>query len=133
MFGRNNRHGKGPFRTGSLENTVDICVCPSCGYAVEHECGVPCNTLLCPKCDCHLVRKIVIEIPEDSVAKKSKNKKSAQPFPKVNSELCIGCGECEAICPTSAISIIDGVAFIDESKCRKCRLCVTVCPSEAIS
>jgi Na+-translocating ferredoxin:NAD+ oxidoreductase subunit B len=133
MFGRNNPHGKGPFRTGSLKNTVDICVCPSCGYAVEHECGVPCNTLLCPKCDCHLVRKIVIEIPEDNVAKKSENKKSAQPFPKVNPELCMGCGECEAICPISAISIIDGVAFIDESKCRKCRLCVTVCPSEAIS
>lgn len=133
MFGRNNPHGKGPFRTGSLKNTVDICVCPSCGYAVEHECGVPCNTLLCPKCDWHLVRKIVIEIPEDNVAKKSENKKSAQPFPKVNPELCMGCGECEAICPISAISIIDGVAFIDESKCRKCRLCVTVCPSEAIS
>ena len=60
----------------------------------SHERGVPCNTLLCPKCDCHLVRKIVLEIPEDTVLRKKENKKDTKPFPKVNSELCMA-GECK--------------------------------------
>jgi len=29
---------------------VDLCVCPQCGFSVEHPDGVPCNTLRCPVC-----------------------------------------------------------------------------------
>ncbi len=133
MFGKNNGFCGGPHRNGCINDAEDICVCPSCGYTIEHQRGVPCNSLLCPKCNCHLVRKIVLEMSEDTEPKKKKSPKSDKPYPKVNAALCMGCGECESICPASAISFIESVAFIDESKCEKCRLCVAVCPVEAIS
>jgi len=32
------------------------CVCPSCGYKVPHERGVPCATVTCPKCGSKMIR-----------------------------------------------------------------------------
>lgn len=64
--------------------------------------------------------------------KEGNNQKSNKAYPKVNPELCMGCGECESICPADAITFVDNVAFINEDKCKKCRLCVTICPLEAI-
>ena len=40
--------GKGP---------KGFCVCPKCGYKTEHEKGVPCSTIKCPKCKINLERK----------------------------------------------------------------------------
>jgi cation diffusion facilitator family transporter len=40
--------GKGP---------VGFCVCPRCGYRVEHQRGVPCSTLICPNCKIPLKRE----------------------------------------------------------------------------
>jgi MinD superfamily P-loop ATPase len=54
------------------------------------------------------------------------------PFPKIDPEFCIDCGECRAICPSHALVSIDDEVFIDETKCSKCRLCAAVCPVEAI-
>lgn len=132
MTGRKNHFG-GPFRRGCNKNADDVCVCPSCGYIVEYERGVPCNSLLCPKCNSHLIRKIVLEMSEKVDQKKENNLKGEKAYPKVNPELCMNCGSCEDICPTGAVSIIDNVAFIDEDNCKKCRICVTVCPVEAIN
>ena len=50
----------------------------------------------------------------------------------VNADECIGCGSCESICFTKAISIIDGKCTIDD-KCRGCGRCVERCPKDAIS
>lgn len=58
-------------------------------------------------------------------------------FPKINRELCIGCGRC-------SISCYDGrhqAIILDETrkpkilgqKCVGCHLCVHVCPTGAIS
>lgn len=33
------------------------CVCPSCGNAVPHQAGSPCNQIICPKCGTSMVRK----------------------------------------------------------------------------
>ena len=33
------------------------CVCPKCGYKVNHERGVPCSTIKCPKCKIDLARE----------------------------------------------------------------------------
>ena len=47
---------------------------------------------------------------------------------------CQGCLEhpCREICPKHAISIIDGLSVIDQSKCVKCGRCVDVCAYHAI-
>jgi cation diffusion facilitator family transporter len=36
----------------------DYCICPKCGYTVEHKRGIPCKTLNCPTCDLQLTRKV---------------------------------------------------------------------------
>jgi len=33
------------------------CVCPKCGYQIEHQRGIPCSSLKCPKCKISLERK----------------------------------------------------------------------------
>ncbi len=47
---------------------------------------------------------------------------------------CRGClaHPCTDVCPTSAVSIIDGKSFIDSEKCIDCSKCKAVCPYQAI-
>lgn len=48
-------------------------------------------------------------------------------------EKCKGCKTCNvaANCPSKAVSMLDGKAFVDASKCTKCGVCVGKCPFEA--
>lgn len=58
-------------------------------------------------------------------------------------DTCIGCGTCEEICPTSAITMIPGentgegkkgvVPLIDYGRCCFCGFCVDVCTSSSLS
>ena len=41
---------------------------------------------------------------------------------------CLGLGTCRDYCKFDAISIVDGVAIIDEEKCVMCGKCIEVCP-----
>ena len=45
---------------------------------------------------------------------------------------CIGLGSCVSVCPQNAISIVDGVAVVNESLCVECGLCVKTCPKGLI-
>jgi uncharacterized protein len=45
---------------------------------------------------------------------------------------CIGCGECEDICPAEAAVVRDGRATFDEEKCIGCADCIAVCPEGAL-
>jgi hypothetical protein len=45
---------------------------------------------------------------------------------------CLGCGECEIVCPPEAITIEDEKAVVDRSKCIGCASCVEACPNMAI-
>lgn len=45
---------------------------------------------------------------------------------------CEGCGKCAERCRQNAISIIDGQAKIDQSKCVYCGYCARVCPQFCI-
>ena len=45
---------------------------------------------------------------------------------------CMGLGSCVKVCSEDAISIVDGIAVIDESKCIGCRKCASVCPKNLI-
>lgn len=47
--------------------------------------------------------------------------------------LCTGCGICEYICPSKAISLIKPVAIkYNYKKCLSCLQCVAVCPVSAL-
>ena len=45
---------------------------------------------------------------------------------------CLGFGNCAAVCPNGAISIVDGIAVVDEEKCAGCMACAAVCPRQLI-
>ncbi len=51
---------------------------------------------------------------------------------KVDAEKCTGCGSCEDVCPTEAISMNDDIAVVNEAECDDCGSCVDECPEEAI-
>ena len=45
---------------------------------------------------------------------------------------CIGCNKCQKECTFEAITIVNNLAYIDDTKCRLCRKCVAACPTGAI-
>lgn len=53
--------------------------------------------------------------------------------PFVDQELCIGCGNCAAICAHDAPHITNRKAAIDTDKCVGCGRCIGVCPKDAVS
>ena len=52
---------------------------------------------------------------------------------KVNSEKCIGCGECVTDCLANDIELKDGTAKIHNVNCFKCGHCIAICPENAVS
>ena len=52
---------------------------------------------------------------------------------KIDKNMCISCGQCEAICPNGAVSFKDGGYEIDSEKCVDCATCAENCPVQAIS
>lgn len=52
---------------------------------------------------------------------------------KVCSHGCLGLGDCAAVCPFNAISIINGVAIVDKTKCKACGKCLDICPNALIA
>ena len=42
---------------------------------------------------------------------------------------CTGLGSCAAACPFEAISVVNGCALVDPTRCRGCGVCVAVCPN----
>ena len=46
---------------------------------------------------------------------------------------CLGMGTCESVCPFDAIHVVDGVAKVDEDKCKACNQCVDICPRHIIA
>ncbi len=71
----------------------------------------------------------------------STQKKFSQPaklfatnfFAEINSDLCIGCGNCEERCNLNAITIESDIAQVNLDRCIGCGTCVSTCTQEAIS
>jgi uncharacterized Fe-S center protein len=53
--------------------------------------------------------------------------------PFVNTEACVACGACFAICPVQAISISNKKSHIDPKKCIGCSECIATCTYNAIT
>ncbi len=53
------RHGRFKKKTKEAirQGPNGYCVCPKCGYKVEHQRGIPCSALQCPNCKTNLERK----------------------------------------------------------------------------
>ena len=52
--------------------------------------------------------------------------------PGVQKEECIGCAECQRICPAKVITMVNGKPRIDRKKCIKCFCCQEFCPVGAM-
>ncbi|MFH0917890.1 MAG: DUF362 domain-containing protein [Candidatus Omnitrophota bacterium] len=52
--------------------------------------------------------------------------------PIVYADKCIGCGECEIICPVKAIKLVNKKSVVDSAKCIGCASCLSVCPTMAM-
>ncbi len=50
----------------------------------------------------------------------------------INEETCIGCGACIDVCPFGALTLVNGLAVVDD-KCTACGACLDECPVEALS
>ena len=84
---------------------------------------------ICNCCPCCCLWNMVRDISDDI---SSAYKRMEGVNVSVDTEKCIGCGKCEKICFTKAISIVDGKCVLDD-KCRGCGRCVEICPQDAIS
>jgi len=51
---------------------------------------------------------------------------------EIDGDLCSGCGLCEDVCPTGAISLTEGKAAASGEQCISCGHCAAVCPQSAI-
>ena len=49
----------------------------------------------------------------------------------INTEVCVACGGCIELCPTTAIRMIDDNVNVNAEKCVDCGICVKVCPVNA--
>jgi len=50
-------HGKGQHKHYNKKNAEGKCICPKCENTVTHTPGIPCNSVLCPKCNIRMIRE----------------------------------------------------------------------------
>lgn len=53
--------------------------------------------------------------------------------PRVDKNVCTGCGFCLNVCPAGAVSMFNGKADVDPDKCVKCFCCAEICTCSAIA
>jgi len=53
--------------------------------------------------------------------------------PRMVSDDCTGCGECERACGEDAIAVVDGRAALRMERCVGCGACVRQCPEDALA
>ena len=60
-------------------------------------------------------------------------KKLLKSYPKVDTDLCVGCGKCAESCPPNIIKIKNRKAVFTRKGCISCFCCQEMCPMKAIS
>jgi len=133
-------HNKGNHRGFGLgqysKSEGGYCICAQCGYTLNHQPGVPCKSVFCPKCNISMMRS---EIPGIKSAEKQETVAEVKPefterkilYPKVVAEKCTACGACIEVCPTDTIVMEKGKAFVKIENCRNCKKCMIACPENA--
>ncbi len=48
--------GMGRGSGGNFAGPDGYCVCPECGERLPHRQGIPCNSVVCPKCGLKMIR-----------------------------------------------------------------------------
>lgn len=67
-----------------------------------------------------------------SGSKKGKMEMHSKGTPRIDQNLCIGCGQCVKHCANKGVNVIDKKAKIDEENCVGCGYCISYCPKGAI-
>ena len=52
---------------------------------------------------------------------------------QVNTDSCVGCGACIAVCPDRILSMVGERVKVSGDSCMQCRHCVAACPENAVS
>lgn len=65
-------------------------------------------------------------------SKKGKMEMHSSGTPRIDTELCIGCGACVRNCANDGVHVLDKKAVIDEQHCLGCGYCIAYCPKGAI-
>lgn len=83
--------------------------------------------------------EMLVEVPDevaDEVVQSFKNRGVevySGALIELDTELCVDCGACVSVCPTTAIHFEEDLSVaINQSKCIQCALCVDSCPRFAI-
>ena len=58
--------------------------------------------------------------------------KALASYPKLIPSKCVGCRECDKVCPADAITMKDKKPVIDRKKCIRCFCCQEFCPKAAM-
>jgi len=95
---------------------VDKDACKACKKCID----------ICPR---HLIDLIPYSATESVRCKSQDMGKDVNKYCKVG---CIACRICEKNCPSGAITVVDNVARINQSKCTHCGICAEKCPKKAI-
>jgi hypothetical protein len=67
-----------------------------------------------------------------SASRRGKLAQHSTVCPTVKTKKCVGCGECEKHCASSAIAVTEKKAAINTEKCVGCGECIVVCPAGAV-
>jgi len=132
MFGKRKKNRNMNYNKGyKKSNPSGNCICPICNYSIPHNRAVLCFTLICPSCNIPLVK----QKPLVNCNKQNGSVENTiiSDHPKVDTELCSGCGACANACLSAAIIIEESKAKIINIKCINCRACIDACPTEAIN
>ncbi|MDX1415243.1 MAG: 4Fe-4S binding protein [Candidatus Promineifilaceae bacterium] len=55
-------------------------------------------------------------------------------LPHIDWEICTGCTDCVAVCPTGALAMADDKAILSDAlACSYCAACESICPVHAIA